>query len=156
MGWRFRRSIRIVPGVRVNLGLTRASFSVGPRGFTYNVGSKASRVTVGLPGTGLSYTQPTAHQSPVALVSNAMEPARRFSATPLVIVAFIIALIYLAATNDQHKPVAAAENTSVTETAKMPEVLMEDVAGSVVQLPRPRPKMRGEGAGLPLQIIPQK
>jgi Protein of unknown function (DUF4236) len=41
-----------MPGVLVNLGLTRASLSVGPRGFTYNVGSKGSRVTVGLPGTG--------------------------------------------------------------------------------------------------------
>lgn len=56
MGFRFRRSIRIAPGVRVNVGKKSTSLSVGPRGATMNVGKKGTRVTVGLPGTGLSYS----------------------------------------------------------------------------------------------------
>lgn len=56
MGWRFRKSIKI-GGVRFNLGkggLT--SVSVGPRGATLSVGKRGVRGTVGIPGSGLSYT----------------------------------------------------------------------------------------------------
>lgn len=58
MGFRFRRSIRILPGIRVNLGRRSASLSIGGRGahVTLRPGHKA-RATVGLPGTGLSYSQ---------------------------------------------------------------------------------------------------
>ena len=56
MGFRFRRSIRILPGVRVNLGKRGASVSVGVRGAHVTVGPTGVRQTVGLPGTGMSYT----------------------------------------------------------------------------------------------------
>jgi hypothetical protein len=58
MGFRFRRSIRILPGIRVNLGRRSASLSIGGRGahVTLRPGHKA-RATIGLPGTGLSYSQ---------------------------------------------------------------------------------------------------
>ena len=56
MGWRFRKSIRIIPGVRVNLGKKGASVSLGGRGLTHTVGPKGSRTTVGIPGTGISYS----------------------------------------------------------------------------------------------------
>jgi len=56
MGFRFRRSIRLLPGLRVNLGKKGASLSVGGRGATLNWSAKGTRTTVGLPGTGLSYT----------------------------------------------------------------------------------------------------
>lgn len=56
MGLRFRRSIKIVPGVRVNLGKKGASVSVGRRGANVTVGKTGVRTTVGLPGTGLSHT----------------------------------------------------------------------------------------------------
>src|SRR5258705_8084799 len=93
MGFRFRKSIRLLPGVRVNLGLTRASVSIGRRGLTYNIGAKGSRVTVGLPGSGVSYTHAIPHQNPVTLVSNAIPPRKRFSATPFVIAAFVIGFV---------------------------------------------------------------
>jgi hypothetical protein len=55
---RFRRSIKILPGIRINLGKRSASVSVGGRGahVTLRPGHKV-RATVGLPGTGLSYTE---------------------------------------------------------------------------------------------------
>jgi hypothetical protein len=56
MGWRFRKSFKIAPGVRWNIGKRGSSFSFGGKGFTVNVGKKGARTTVGIPGTGLSYS----------------------------------------------------------------------------------------------------
>lgn len=56
MGWRWRRSVKIAPGVRLNLGKRGSSVSIGGRGSTMNIGKKGVRTTVGIPGTGLSYS----------------------------------------------------------------------------------------------------
>jgi hypothetical protein len=58
MGFRFRRSIKILPSIRVNLGKRSASVSIGGRGahVTLRRGHKA-RATVGIPGTGISYSE---------------------------------------------------------------------------------------------------
>jgi hypothetical protein len=56
MGFRFRQSIKIAHGLRLNLGLKAISVSFGTRGLTYTLGTSAERVTAGIPGTGLSYT----------------------------------------------------------------------------------------------------
>lgn len=57
MGFRFRKSFRIVPGVKINLSKTGTSLSLGGRGASVNLGRKRARTTVGLPGTGLSYSE---------------------------------------------------------------------------------------------------
>ncbi len=54
--FRFRRSIKLFPGVRWNIGKKSTSLSVGPRGAHVTVGTSGTRTTVGIPGTGLSYT----------------------------------------------------------------------------------------------------
>jgi len=57
MGFNFRKSIKIIPGVKLNItqkGIS--SVSVGKNGARVNVGKKGVRTTAGLPGTGLSYT----------------------------------------------------------------------------------------------------
>ena len=54
--FRFRRSIKLFPGVRWNFGKKSSSLSFGVRGAHYTVGTRGSRTTVGIPGTGLSYT----------------------------------------------------------------------------------------------------
>ena len=56
MRFRFRQSFQIVKGVRLNVGKRGASLSFGKRGFTYNINSKGGGTTVGLPGSGLSYS----------------------------------------------------------------------------------------------------
>jgi hypothetical protein len=56
MGLRFRRSIRLAPGLRLNVGTKSLSVSAGTRGISYTVGSTGHRATVGLPGTGLYWT----------------------------------------------------------------------------------------------------
>lgn len=57
MGWRFRRSIRIAPGVRINVSGSGISTSLGGRGATVNIGRSGMRATVGIPGTGISFSQ---------------------------------------------------------------------------------------------------
>ena len=54
--FRFRRSIKLFPGVRWNIGKKSTSLSIGGRGAHYTMGTSGSRFTAGIPGTGLSYT----------------------------------------------------------------------------------------------------
>jgi hypothetical protein len=56
MGYfRFHRSKRILPGVRLNLAKNGPSVSLGVKGARVNVGPQGVRTTVGVPGSGLSY-----------------------------------------------------------------------------------------------------
>ena len=57
MGLRFRRSIKLFPGVRVNVSKSGVSTSIGTRGATVNVRGDRVRETVGLPGSGVSYSE---------------------------------------------------------------------------------------------------
>jgi hypothetical protein len=56
MGFRFRRSIKLFPGLRLNFGKRGISTSIGVRSAHVTYGPTGTRTTVGLPGTGLSYT----------------------------------------------------------------------------------------------------
>lgn len=51
---RFRRSLKIAPGVRINFNTHSTSLSLGPRGAHYTMSSSGRRtVSAGIPGTGL-------------------------------------------------------------------------------------------------------
>jgi hypothetical protein len=62
MGFRFRRSFKIAPGFHVNVSKTGVSESIGGHGFTVNLRDRRTRATVGVPGTGLTYS--TQHTAP--------------------------------------------------------------------------------------------
>jgi hypothetical protein len=54
--FRFRKSIKLAPGLRLNLGKKSIGISAGVRGARYSINTAGKRTTsVGLPGTGLSY-----------------------------------------------------------------------------------------------------
>ena|SRR5579872_6605699 len=53
MSLRFRRSVRILPGVRLNLGLHGAGVSVGSRGLHVGMNRRGMYSSVGIPGTGI-------------------------------------------------------------------------------------------------------
>lgn len=64
MGWRFRKSFKIAPGVKFNLNKNSHSFTFGGKGTHYTINSKGKRTkTVGVPGTGLSYTETSSKKS---------------------------------------------------------------------------------------------
>ncbi len=53
MPFRFRRTMKIAPGVRLNLTKTGVSARVGPRGLGLTVGTSGTTASAGIPGTGL-------------------------------------------------------------------------------------------------------
>lgn len=56
MGLRFRKSIKLGGGAKLNIGKKSVGFSVGGKGARYSVNSSGRRTkSVGIPGTGLSY-----------------------------------------------------------------------------------------------------
>lgn len=54
MGFRFRKSISLFPGVRVNISKTGVGVSAGVKGARVGIGSKGAYTSVGIPGTGVS------------------------------------------------------------------------------------------------------
>ena len=57
MAIRFRRSVKIVPGVRLNFTKRGMSVSAGPRGATVTAGSRGIYGSAGIPGTGLFFRE---------------------------------------------------------------------------------------------------
>jgi hypothetical protein len=159
MGLRFRKSIKLVSGVRLNVGLKRSSISIGGRGFTYNIGSKGSRVTVGIPGSGLSYST-SVTQNP----SGPMASSGRWTSGALfVIAAFLLGLLYISfhSTNNSSVPSinagnATAESTDTTGSVSQSTQEKASPLDGSIPLPRPRTRGRAEVVGPPLQIVPQQ
>ena len=57
MGIRFRKSFKVAPGVRLNVGKKSSSISFGGKGFSTSVSTSGRRTrTVSIPGTGISHT----------------------------------------------------------------------------------------------------
>lgn len=54
MAIRFRKSFKVAPGVRLNVSKSGLSTSIGGKGVTANLSKKGTRVTTGIPGSGLS------------------------------------------------------------------------------------------------------
>jgi Protein of unknown function (DUF4236) len=52
---RFRRRVRLAPGVWLNLNRRSVSFSAGVPGAHLTLGPRGKRASVGIPGSGLSY-----------------------------------------------------------------------------------------------------
>jgi uncharacterized protein DUF4236 len=82
MGFRFRRSVRILPGVKINLSGSGASVSLGGRGFHYTIGSKGTRVTAGIPGTGMSWIEYSPHSKVRPNASSVLDSPPVFDPIP--------------------------------------------------------------------------
>ncbi|MBF7694148.1 DUF4236 domain-containing protein [Acinetobacter pollinis] len=108
MGLRFRKSIKFAPGVRLNIGKNGiSSVSIGKNRAKVNVSKKGTRATVGLPGTGFSYSAYTprkkSHQSAQHEDLVHKEPSQELSGKEIfgliilgiIVVSFIIILFFL-------------------------------------------------------------
>ncbi len=51
---RFRRTLKVAPGVKLNFSKSGISTTVGPKGFHFTFGKRGVRRTVSIPGTGVS------------------------------------------------------------------------------------------------------
>ncbi|MDA1636510.1 DUF2614 family zinc ribbon-containing protein [Bacillus cereus] len=57
MGFIFRKSIKVAPGVRLNVSKRGIGVSAGVKGARISTGPSGTRVTTSIPGTGISYEQ---------------------------------------------------------------------------------------------------
>lgn len=89
MGFKYRKSVKIAPGVRVNFGKKSSSVSFGTKGFKTTYSTSGRKTTsMGIPGTGLSYSTSSStkkKESPkptAGIQSCSSEPAEpKYSAT---------------------------------------------------------------------------
>lgn len=52
MGLRFRRSVKLAPGIRMNFSGSGVSWTLGPRGASVGIGKRGTYLNSGIPGTG--------------------------------------------------------------------------------------------------------
>lgn len=128
MGFRFRKSVRLMPGLRLNFSKSGLSASLGGRGGTVSIGKRGARATAGIPGTGLSYSQPlfTSPKGPSQV--SALPAQTTPSGKPAVSVGLIAGLTAILGLGfcsmGGDEPTAPAQssailNTPPTETARM-------------------------------------
>ena len=56
MGFKFRKSFKVAPGVRLNVGRKSSSISFGGKGFHTSISTSGRKTrTVSIPGTGISH-----------------------------------------------------------------------------------------------------
>lgn len=58
----FRKSVKIAPGVRINISKKGIGTSVGVKGAHFSNGPSGKRVTTSMPGTGIKYTKQLGHR----------------------------------------------------------------------------------------------
>lgn len=82
MGIRFRKSKKLLPGVRLNVGTRGLSFSFGPRGLKHTISTTGRRTTtVGIPGSGLSFSETSGSRSRRSESAAAQEVGAIFTPT---------------------------------------------------------------------------
>lgn len=100
MGFRFRRRVKIAPGIHLNVSKSGVSTSLGVPGATVNIGKRGVRATVGLPGTGISYQQQLRRSGSSALrsdIERAAELGKNKGSGCLFHSAMILALVFIIA-----------------------------------------------------------
>ncbi len=70
MAFRFRRRIKVAPGVHLNIGKNGVSTSLGTRGASITMGSKGTYLNTSIPGTGMYNRQKIGDNSPSQNISN--------------------------------------------------------------------------------------
>lgn len=99
MGFRFRKSVKIAPGVRLNLGKKSTGISFGGKGMGVSINSKTGTTgRISIPGTGLSYTSgPGSHKHKAwETKATAASPRQRENGKGKWLLLFVV-FLYLAA-----------------------------------------------------------
>jgi hypothetical protein len=76
MGWSFRRRIKIIPGVYLNVSKGGVSTTVGVRGASLTFRGDGTYVNAGIPGTGLSQRQKISGRTSASSSSNSSSSNR--------------------------------------------------------------------------------
>lgn len=87
MGFRFRKSIKILPGTRLNVSKSGVGISTGVKGARISTGPSGTRVTTSIPGTGIYNVQnigagkskPAAAKAPTSIATTGISDAQTIS-----------------------------------------------------------------------------
>ena len=85
MALRFRRRIRLMPGVNLNIGTRGLGVSAGIRGASVTLGPQGVYGNTSLPGTGLSFRQKLSGRSPSSPRRALASPGSSHGAFPVVL-----------------------------------------------------------------------
>ena len=120
MAFRFRRSIKIAPEIRINLSPKSASVRVGPKGLGYTVSTTGQkRISASIPGTGLSYSEVVSTKrhpapgAPAQLVTSQTKPLSKGPLT-LLLLAIVVGLVWCSAQSNETTyagPASSAQKT---------------------------------------------
>lgn len=100
MPLRFRRTMKIAPGVRLNLTKKGVSARVGPKGVGVTVGTSGTTASAGIPGSGLHVSQKLkkgvapSHQETAVPVAE-VRPKRLGFSGWLVVLVIMLGLLWL-------------------------------------------------------------
>lgn len=120
MGLRFRKSFKILPGIKLNLGKKSAGVSVGTTGARYSVNSSGRKTsTVGVPGTGLSYVKSSGGGKKSDNGSKSVLPWRLILAVGVLI--FLLIGGIAACTDSDDEPTTTTTTAAETTTEAEPE-----------------------------------
>ncbi len=113
MGFWFRKSVKILPGVRLNFSRSGVSTTIGVRGASVNLGRRGTFLNTGIPGTGIWRRDRIegAHDGPPPLRA-------RGASTGAATVAGLVLLI-VAAANCGREPESAAYSTPPLSAAAL-------------------------------------
>ena len=53
MAWKFRKRIKIAPGLTINVSRSGVSTTIGSKGASVNIGKNGTYLNTGIPGTGI-------------------------------------------------------------------------------------------------------
>lgn len=99
MGWRYRKSVKIAPGVKLNFGKKSMGVSIGGKHGGVSINSKSGvTARTSIPGTGLSYTQKVGgkkNRAPRAVSGAASVQRAAVRKPPVVLRAWYIVLAVL-------------------------------------------------------------
>lgn len=128
MGLRFRKSIKILPGVKLNLGKKSAGVSVGTTGARYSVNSSGRKTsTVGIPGTGLSYSKSSGGKKSDKN-SKTVLPWRLILAVGVLIFIFIGGIAACTDSDDEPTTTTTAAETTTEAEPESKTSILEAVA----------------------------
>lgn len=98
MGLRVRKSIKIAPGVKLNIGKKSVGVSVGGKHGGVSINSNSGINTrVSVPGTGVSYTQHVSKKSHISSGTNSKQNSSAVSPGVSLFIGSILIIIGIAA-----------------------------------------------------------
>lgn len=110
MGWRYRKSINIFPGVKLNINKKSVGVTFGGKGAHYTINSKGTKTSsVGIPGTGLYYTDSIRKKKKEENIksnlknNNIISPKRKSRSSLIFLYLFVLFLLVLYHLGDDSK-----------------------------------------------------